>query len=403
MSERSSAARRLTRRGFLKGTLLTGAASWLAACAPSRPDAAAPSASSSAPASSGGAPAAPDWEQRWNSLVEAARQEGRLVMGAPPTPATRTELARAFKNRFDVEIEYLGVSSGPLTTRIEAERAAGHYTVDIMMGGAGDMYDRGFEAKLFEPVRSALIHPEVTDTSKWVSGRIWFMDPEQQYILRVSNQVTLFVVVNTQHVNPSEIATWNDLLDPRFRGRIALSDPNVAGPGANAVAYLLSVVGEDYVRRLYQDQRPALERDYRQLSDWLARGTYPIVSGIRSSDVESLRRDGFPVAVVLGERTEVPPAVSAGGGLATMLNGAPHPNAARLFMNWIVMREGQEVWNRSQVWVSVRTDVDNSWAPDYTIPKPGVQYFDTYDWDFTLRSRSPEQLERIKRITVGGA
>ena len=91
--------------------------------------------------------------------------------------------------------------------------------------------------------------------------------------------------------------------------------------------------------------------------------------------------------------------LSSSVGHIALLNRAPHPNAARLFLNWIAMKEGNEVYNRAQVGVSTRTDVDNAWAPDYIIPKPGEEYVDAYEWEWMNQSRSPEHLEQLKRIT----
>jgi ABC-type Fe3+ transport system substrate-binding protein len=82
-----------------------------------------------------------------------------------------------------------------------------------------------------------------------------------------------------------------------------------------------------------------------------------------------------------------------------LVNRAPHPNAAKLFVNWLAMKEGNEVFNRAQVLVSTRADVDNSWAPPYIIPRKGVDYFDTYGWEFTVDGRKPEAVELLRRLT----
>jgi hypothetical protein len=63
------------------------------------------------------------------------------------------------------------------------------------------------------------------------------------------------------------------------------------------------------------------------------------------------------------------------------------------------MPEGQERWNRTQGSVSVRADITNAWAPDYTVPKSGVAYFDAAGWEWTFESRNPAQLERLKALT----
>jgi iron(III) transport system substrate-binding protein len=388
--QESRSLQRLSRRAFLGSCALGGAAVVVGACQQRSTPA--------SPADPGAVGNGAQWETRWNELIDAAKREGTVVVSGAPSPKVRTDLPSAFENRFGVQVEYLGTRTGELMARFEAERAAGQYSVDAVIGGATSLYTVAYPNGWLEPLRPALIHPEVTNPAKWKVGRVWFMDPEEQYILRLSNQQTLHVSVNTEYVAAQDIRAWQDLLDPRFRGRISVYDPSVAGTGWNTANYLLRTLGEDYIVALYQGQQPGMSRDARQLADWLARGTYPISLGISSTDIEPLRSDGFPIELVITDSPETPVVVSAGYGLGTLVSRAPHPNAAKLFLNWMALPEGQEIWNRNMEYVSVRTDIESAWAPDYAKPKPGGQYFDTYDWDYVLATRNPEELEKLKRL-----
>jgi iron(III) transport system substrate-binding protein len=336
--------------------------------------------------------------QAWETLLEAARREGSVVVAGPPTPAVRTEVPAAFKRRYGLDVEYLGGRTGDLMTRLEAERAAGQYTLDALITGASSLYNVGYPNKMFGALPPVLLLPDVVDPTKWAAGRVWLMDPEQQFILRLSNQLTLVVAANSQHVRPQDIVSWHDLLDPRYRGKISADDPTVAGSGWNTATYLLHMLGEDYVRTLYRDQQVGTTRDERQLADWIARGTYPISLGLGTNEIVNLRAEGFPVEIVLQNRPEAPGMVTAGFGMIAMLDPSPHPAAARLFVNWVASREGSEVYNRAQVNASVRTDVDNSWMPEFALPQPGVPYFDAYAWDWVSATRSQDDLERMRRL-----
>jgi iron(III) transport system substrate-binding protein len=283
-------------------------------------------------------------------------------------------------------------------TRLEAERAAGQYTVDILITGASSLYNVGYPKKMFGALPPAMILPDAVDPTKWQPGRVWYMDPEQQYVLRLSSQLTMVTAVNTQYVRAEEIVSWHDLLDPKLRGKMSADDPTVAGSGWNTANYLMRNLGEDYVRALYRDQQVAISREERQLADWLARGQHPISLGLGTNEIVNLRADGFPLATVLQNRPEAPGMVTAGFGMLAMLEPAPHPAAARLFVNWIASREGGEVYNKAQVNASVRTDVDNAWMPDFALPKPGVQYFDAYAWDWVTTTRGADDLEQMRRL-----
>jgi hypothetical protein len=145
----SARATHLSRRAFLRALVLGSNAMLLGACqekmSPTPPAPAAPRALAPAAAAPGAG-----WEQAWRELISAARSEGRVVVSGPPTPTVRTDLPAAFKNRFDVELEYLGGNTSELMTRIEAERASGQYTVDAILGGSQTLYTRAYPAKLLD-------------------------------------------------------------------------------------------------------------------------------------------------------------------------------------------------------------------------------------------------------------
>ncbi|MFN0074526.1 MAG: extracellular solute-binding protein [Chloroflexota bacterium] len=404
-------ARSIDRRSFLK-SLAVGSATLLAACqsAPAAPAPAKPTEAPAAPAKAAAtsgpavntapaAPAAPAWEKQWTDLIDAAKKEGKVIVSGPPTPEVRQALPAKFKERFGVEMEYLGGRTGDLLTRVESERAAGQYTVDAMISGAQSIYTRAYSMKMLDPIPPAIINPEASDPTKWKAGKLWFMDPDNQYILRITNYSSHTLAVNSDQIDPSGIKAWKDLLDPKYKGKISAHDPTVSGAGWPPAAYLLSKLGDEYIRSLYQGQDVGITRDERQISDWLARGTYPISIGIGSNEVETLKKDGFKIHVIK-DLPDAPGTVSAGFGLIGLVNRAPNPNAAKLFLNWIAMKEGAELFNQAQVVVSARSDVDSKWAPDYLLPTPGVDYFDSYGWDWTINGFKPEELERMKRLTI---
>jgi iron(III) transport system substrate-binding protein len=307
----------------------------------------------------------------------------------------RADVAARFKERFGVDVEYLGGRRGDLTTRLRSERAAGLYTVDVVVGGATTIVVEFYPEGLIDPIRPVLIHPEATDPTKWKSGRLWFIDPDDQYALRLVNNVSPALGLNTTKVAPGEITSVYDLLNPKYRGLIAQDDPTVSGSGSNTAASLQIKLGDDFIRRLYADQQVGFTRDRRQLADWLGRGTYPIVLNPTPGDVlRPLQRDGFPIAVV-SQLPDLPASMTAGSGIAILVNRAPHPNAARLLINWLAMREGLELYARAEHSVPLRTDVEPTWVESYEIPQPGVEYFDTFGWEFSQADRLPV-IEKIK-------
>lgn len=334
-------------------------------------------------------------DQEWDEMMQAARKEGKVVVATSPDPAMR-EITSRFKARFGVSVEHIAGRSGQLAARLSSERRAGLYTVDVFLGGIQTIATPLYKEKMLDPLRPVLTHPEVANPAKWKRGKLWFVDPEGRYVLRLFSSVTGLLHLNTQVVKPGEIRSAKDLLNPKWRGKISTEDPTVSGSGSNTAARLYAQLGEDFVKRLYVDQKPMVTRERRQLTDWLARGTYPIAFGAHSSSVERMRKDGFPVVEVL-EYPDLPGALSGSPWLLTLMNRAPHPNAARLFANWMATKEALEIYSRAEGRATLRNDVDESFLAPGVVPRPGVNYFDTFDWEWTVAGKEKVRL-RMKEL-----
>jgi iron(III) transport system substrate-binding protein len=340
----------------------------------------------------GAAAQAPDSPKIWEETLAAARKEGKVVVTGPPDTAVRQALPPAFKARYGITLEYMGGRSSEVASRMRSERSAGVHTVDVMVGGLNTMATILYREKMIDPIKPVLMLPEVVNPSRWLNGKLWFMDPEQQYVLRVANVTTTLMHINTSGVKPDELRSSRDLLDPKWRGKIALMDPTVPGSGTNTAAMLYAQLGEDFVRKLMIDQKPMITRDTRQLTDWLARGTYPIVFSAEDEPVEKMRREGLPV-MALYELSDIRSASTAGFGLVALVNKAPHPNAAKVFVNWLASKEGQEIYSRALGIAPARNDIDvKSFLEAEKIPRPGVNYFDRYDWEFAVTTTEKVRL-----------
>jgi iron(III) transport system substrate-binding protein len=331
-----------------------------------------------------------DWQKAWNETVAAAQKEGRVVMSGPPNQDLRQALPAAFAKRFGITLEYIGNRGAESIARLRSERQAGIHSLDVMVAGIQSIAAL-YQEKTLDPLKPQLVLPEVLDGSKWKKGSLWFADPEQQYVLRLTDMQSALFHINTSKVKPEEMRTGNDLLDPRWKGKIAFMDPTVNGSGSNDAARLYLNFGEDFVKRLFIDQKPVITRDSRQLTDWLARGTYPIAWAAEASQVEQMRKDDFPILAVYN-LSDMPGSTSGAFGQLVSINGAPHPNAARVLINWLASKEGMETYARARAEVPTRNDIDESFLPPEMIPKPGESYFDTYDWEFTVTKKEQVRL-----------
>ena len=337
-----------------------------------------------------------DWKNSWDETLAAAREEAKVVVAGPPSQELRRTLPAAFKARYGINVEYAGGRSTELAPRLRTERQAGIHSLDVVFAGNESMALVFHREKMLQPLRPALQLPEVVEGKYWKKGKLWFGDPEDQYILRLANSVTTMFHINTKEVKPGELRSVKDLLDPKWKGKIALQDPTITGSGSNQAAHLYYQHGEDFVKALYVDQKPAIMRDTRQITDGLARGVYPITLGAEDADVAKLKQEGIPVDI-LENLTDLYSQVSASFGQVALLDRPPHPNAAKVFVNWIASKEGSEVFNRAMGTAPTRNDIDESFLPPQIIPKPGVEYFDTYDWEFTTVKKAKVR-QRMKEL-----
>lgn len=335
------------------------------------------------------------WEKQWSEIVAAATKEGKVVVMGSADPVLRKELPAKFRAKFGITLEYLGGRGGDNFARVMMERRAGVYTADVVMAGMSNMVDY-YAQRALDPLLPALVLPEVVDGGKWKKGKPWFMDPEGRYILRLYNYIfTGMLYLNTQHAKPEEFPSIKEIINPRWRGKISVMDPIASGPGEVEAALFYLRLGEDFVKRLYVDQKPAISRDKRQIVDWLGRGTYPVSLSAPTEFVVEMKKEGLPVDMV--RPPDIPKSVVAGNGLLALLNKAPHPNAARVFVNWLASKEGMELLGRARLKPTTRSDIDESYALAWEVPRPEESYFDTYDWKFTLDMRD-DLKQRMKGI-----
>ncbi|HLY66733.1 MAG TPA: ABC transporter substrate-binding protein, partial [Chloroflexota bacterium] len=128
-----------------------------------------------------------------------------------------------------------------------------------------------------------------------------------------------------------------ELLDPKWKGKISLQDPRQSAGNAH-MSVLLKRFGEDFVRELLAKQAPAITKDARQQLEWTIRNNYPIGIAVDETEVHSMQAQGLPFNVkpVLDAAS-----LSTGAGGVNIINRAPHPNAAKVFVNWLLSRDTQ--------------------------------------------------------------
>jgi iron(III) transport system substrate-binding protein len=338
-------------------------------------------------------------EKEWNAVVEAAKKEGKVVVAGSPDPVMRNEIIPKFKERYGVAVEFLAGRSSEISARVKTERAAGIYSVDVYLAGPDTTATTLYADKIIDPLKPLLTMPEVADGSKWKRGKIWFADPEESFAVRAFSSVATLMFINTDQVKLEEMRAAKDLLNAKWRGKISTEDPTTTGSGANAAARFYHDQGEEFVRKLYLDQKAVRTRDRRQMADWLARGTHPICLSCREDDVRPLIKEGFKILEIFS-LTDMPGSINGSPWMLTLADKAPNPKAAQLFANWILSREGLGIYARGYGSVGLRTDIDESNLNPGNLPKKGIKYFDDTDWSWIVSGRQ-EYRDKVWKLLKG--
>lgn len=324
----------------------------------------------------GAAESKPGWEGEWERTIQAAKREGQLFLYSA---RSYDVLFAEFQKKYP-EIKVSGVTTANtpgVSHRILNERRAGKYLWDVYAGGASTGYTVLYTGKVLDPIRPALILPEVADESRWWEGRHQYVDDEGMYLLAFNGELQPYFSYNTKLVNPKELKSLWDLLNPKWKGKMAMFDPTLPGSSsAVRFVYYHRDLGLEFLRRLLTEMDVTASRDLRQLGDWLASGKFAIclfVDGHRL--LEAPKRQGLPVDW-FGPKTFKEGTVlgSASGNLG-LINKAPHPNAARVAINWLLSREGQVPYQRIfEKPDSRRIDIPKDDVPAFSRRVEGVPY-----------------------------
>jgi len=296
--------------------------------------------------------------------LAGARAEGKVVVSIPPNADLRRKLERAFEKRYPgIDLEAVS-SRGSKAVRRIADEAKSHVRYfDVHIGGTSSMLSGLIAPGLVQPLGPLMERPDVSDPEEWWGGHI-YADRANKFAYSFMGYLSENLYYNSNNVDPGEIRSYNDLLNPEWKGKIGFFDPRTPGPGDSTWTYLWEVMGEEYLRNLVQ-QELLISRDRRQLAQSLAKGKLAVTIGMSYYSLSRFLEAGLPLkALPIPQEGTYP---TGGTGVVVVLKDNPHPRAARVFVNWLLSKAGQEIFSRVMGHVSRRWDVDSSWAKELGI------------------------------------
>ena len=293
------------------------------------------------------------WQAEWKRVKAAARKEGKVVVNIPPNPALRKALEEVMKNKFGIELELVLARGSRSSRRIADEHKAGIHYFDVAILSIAQVGPRLRPIGAVEPLWPYLILPEVKDPKYWWGGHIWG-DKGKKYTYANCAYMLDNVWYNSDQVKENEVTSWDDLLKPKFKGKIGLFDPRLGGAGRGIWGFIWEAKGEEYLKKLAAQK--LVLGDRRPLADQLAKGKLAITIGPTHYTFRKFLKAGLPIKSFPKMREGS--YVSIGNGGPVIIANPPHPNAAKVFVNWLLSREGQKVYSNTHTQATRRLDVD---------------------------------------------
>jgi iron(III) transport system substrate-binding protein len=315
----------------------------------------------------------------WKKIVEAAKKESKVVAGGPPTAVLRKQYKDTFENRFGLELELISAPGPQNAGKAMAEFKAGVRYFDVLHGGSGTLEPLRNE-NMLAPFSDSMILPEVKDPRQWWGGHMWEDVKTNRFIYSFSADFSVPPFYNSDLVKPGEINSYDDLLSPKWKGKIGMFEPRIPSAGQGLWGYLMRAKGKEFLQRL-ADQNLFIHRDGQQLAVGLAKGTLAVALGLAQRFVDPYIKGGLPIKVLSSIKEGM--GGSNGFGTVAVMKNMPHPNATKVYINWLLGKEGQDLYGRALTQGSRRFDVDTKWLAKFHTPAAK---------DVT----SPEEFEKVR-------
>jgi iron(III) transport system substrate-binding protein len=290
----------------------------------------------------------PAWQAQWDQTLAAARQEGTVVVSGPPGPDQRAAIADGFQAVYTgIKIEYTAGRGSEVVSKVVQERQAGQYLWDVIIASTDPTISSFKPINALAPLRDALVDPQLSQDATWLNGfDAGFTDDDQKYLYAAFGASTTAGYVNWDCLSADQFTSAQDLKSPALSDKIAWYDPTQPGASSRTAWALSKEYGEPWLQDLVTHQKIVYSTDYRQMTDWLIACRVAIALGVDNNFILQAQNAGIgqnikdiPTSLMFKSNA---PGGAGGNTQIAWYNNAPHPNAAKIFVNWYLSKEPQQ-------------------------------------------------------------
>jgi iron(III) transport system substrate-binding protein len=313
----------------------------------------------------GGAPPAPTPSSAGatslDALVSAAKAEGSVTWYAPSSQASIDRVAEAFQKKYGISVQGLRFASAELLQRYSAEADSGKLVADVI-SPSGDL-----TTFLADAARKNWVDANASENVPVVKANEFPAKFKANPNAPVLNVAPWLIAYNNKLLKPEEAPkTWTDLTNPRFKDKLMVLDPRAAAAYYDVFDLLHKTYGEGFFEQL-RANNPRFYQGGVPGNQALGAGEGAVLFPTSASLAGEVAKSGAPVAMVqpdLSVGIESKLVISARGK-------SPHPNAGLLLANFLMSREGNQVFANDPGVFSV---YDTSGLPkDYTSASPDAE------------------------------
>jgi len=272
--------------------------------------------------------------------LAAAKREGKVVLYTSAPLSSAQKVVNAFQQKYGIEVELFRTGGVQVLRRFLMEHEAGHAGADVLvtsdLSAANDLKAKGmflpFKPAGFDKVPEAI------------------RDPDSHFVPQRVSIISIYG--RTDLVPLSEMPkTWSDLLDPKFKGKLVMTNPNFTSLQVAVVAMMSRARGWSFYEKLAK-QDVVIVQGNEQALNLVKTGERPIAGGADSQYATNARLAGHKIANVFpADGTFAIPSMTA------VVKNARNPNAAKLLAEFTLSLEAQQIWPTNGVYAA-RSDVD---------------------------------------------